>query len=57
MGVDENLEVAFKNYVKASLWGDKEAVYEVYRCLYYGIGVPENKELSYIWLERFESLE
>ena len=49
--------MAFKNYVKASLWGDKEAVYEVYRCLYYGIGVPENKELSYIWLERFESLE
>ena len=55
-GVAANLEKAFELYVKAALHGDNQSFHEVGRCYYYGIGVPSNKTLADIWLEKAEEL-
>lgn len=55
-GVEKNTKLAFEHYVKAALWGHKGSLFEVHRCLYYGIGVIENKELSLIWLDRYNGI-
>lgn len=51
VGVKLNEEKAFANYLKAALIGDKQAIYEVGRCYYHGIGVTKNKKIANIWLE------
>ena len=56
-GVEKSTEKAFNYYMKASLWGNRDALFEVYRCLYHGIGVEENKGLSQIWLDRYNSYQ
>ena len=56
LGVGENLYEAFCLYVKAALYGDEQSIHEVGRCYYYGIGVKEDKGLSDIWLEKYETL-
>ncbi len=50
-GTKKNYKAAFENYMMASLLGDKQAIYEVGRCYYYGFGVIKNLKLAEIWLE------
>ncbi|TJY66051.1 sel1 repeat family protein [Sphingobacterium alkalisoli] len=38
-------------YSKACLLGDKQAIYEVGRCYYYGIGINKNEEIAKIYLD------
>lgn len=52
-----DLVAAYRSYVGAALRGDKQAVFEVARCLYYGIGCEPDKVLADIWSARAEELE
>ena len=45
-GVQKDEQKAYYYYVLAALNGDEQAKQELSRCLYYGIGVTKNKELS-----------
>lgn len=45
-GVRKDLSRAFGGYVRAAREGDVEAAHSVYRCLYYGIGVPRDKAIA-----------
>lgn len=42
--VKRNKKEAFRCYLNAMVFGDRQAIYEVARCFYYGIGT--NKNLS-----------
>ncbi len=53
-GVRISLKDAFFNYTKASLLGDRQAIYEVGRCYYYGIGTGKNTNLAELWLDMAE---
>jgi TPR repeat protein len=55
-GIKVNKKRAYELYVRAALWGDKQATYEVGRCLCYGIGTPRNLRFADIWLYRAETL-
>ncbi len=50
-GVKVNPKNAFLNYTKASLLGDRQAIYEVGRCYYYGIGTGKSATLAKLWLD------
>lgn len=50
-GVRKSLSHAAKNYLKAALLGDSQAMYEVGRCFYYGIGVRTNRQLARVFLD------
>lgn len=43
---------AYELYLKAAIWGDEQAFYEVGRCLFHGIGTNQDKRLAKAWLER-----
>lgn len=45
---------AFKLYLKAALLGERQSLYEVGRCFYYGIGIEKNQEVANVWLEEAE---
>ncbi|MDF2380341.1 sel1 repeat family protein [Nostoc ellipsosporum NOK] len=49
-GVKRNKKQAFFNYLSAALLGDKQSIYEVGRCYFYGIGVPKDIIMSKRWL-------
>ncbi len=53
---EKNLDKAFEMYVKAALYGDADAFYEVGRMYYYGIGCVQNKDLSEVWLNKAQQL-
>lgn len=38
--------ISFYYYLLSALYGEPKAKYEVGRCYYYGIGVPQNIELG-----------
>jgi uncharacterized protein len=40
--VKQNKKEAFRCYLHAMIFGDRQAIYEVARCLYYGIGTNKN---------------
>jgi TPR repeat protein len=42
---------AFKCYLRAAIRGENDSIFEVGRCLYWGIGVSQDRELADIWLE------
>jgi len=50
-GVVQDEKKAFRLYLKASLNSDEQSIYEVGRCLYHGIGVDKNQEISDVFLE------
>ncbi len=50
-GIKADKRQAFLNYLSAALMGDKQSIYEVGRCYYYGIGINKNAELSKRWLD------
>ena len=51
-GIRRSEKKAYECYLTAAVWGDKEAFYEVGRCLYYGIGVQKNRGLADVWLDQ-----
>lgn len=61
-GVDRDLHKAFHYYLLAAFSGDAQALKEISRCLYYGIGVSKDEELSsvvdeYINQQRSDELD
>lgn len=54
--VNRNLKKSFLLYVEAAIRGDKEAVFAVGRCYFYGIGISKNKTLAEVWFLRAEEL-
>lgn len=55
-GVRKNPSEAFRLYVSAALHGDKQAIYEVGRCYYHGIGVTQERKLARVWLDKAREL-
>jgi TPR repeat protein len=55
-GINENKKKAFEYYLIAALEGDKQSVYEVGRCYYYGIGIKKNMVIGRIWLDKAQKL-
>ena len=55
-GCPVDLEAAFRLYLKAAIRGDDQAINEVGRCYYFGIGVSEDRALAEIWYDRAEEL-
>ena len=47
-GVEKDLHKAFHYYLLSAFSGDTQALKEISRCLYYGIGVSKDEELSSI---------
>ena len=45
-GVEKDLHKAFHYYLLSAFSGDAQALEEISRCLYYGIGVSKDEELS-----------
>lgn len=56
-GITRSKKTAYELYLRAALWGDKQAVRSVGRCLYYGIGVTQNRRHADIWLDRAEAAD
>ena len=48
IGVTKSYEKALNLYIEAAQKGDHDAVAEVIRCVFYGKGIPRNKELAYL---------
>ena len=46
--VAKSYEKALNLYIKAAQYGDADSVAEVIRCVFYGRGIPKNKELAYL---------
>lgn len=51
-GVRKSFKKAFECYLNAALLGDIQAVYEVGRCYYYGIGISKDEGIANIWLKQ-----
>lgn len=54
--IERNLEKSFFLFLDAAIRGDAEAVFEVSRCYFYGIGVTQDREIAEIWAARAEEL-
>lgn len=52
IGVKENAERAFMNYLEAALRGDADATFEVATCFFHGDGIQQNKKLAMIYFKR-----
>lgn len=48
IGVAKSHEKALDLYIRAAQEGDVDSVTEVIRCVFYGKGIPRNKELAYL---------
>jgi TPR repeat protein len=42
---------AFTCYLRAAIRGEKQSIFEVSRMLFWGLGVPQDRELADIWLD------
>ncbi|MDQ7742753.1 tetratricopeptide repeat protein [Hydrogenophaga pseudoflava] len=56
-GIRKNEQSAFRHYLAAAINGDNEAIYEVGRCYFYGIGTPIDKKVATIWFKKAKSIE
>lgn len=56
LGVPQDLKAAFRYFLEAAIRGDAESVFNVGRCLYYGIGTQVDSAQSEIWIRRAEEL-
>jgi uncharacterized protein len=55
-GVAKSLEKAAECYIESAFKSDMDAVYEVVRCVYWGIGLRRNKRLAYLIRDRWKGL-
>jgi len=51
-GTDKDTTKALRLYRRAAAKGDRDAMYEVGRCVFYGIGTKKNERLGRKWIER-----
>jgi TPR repeat protein len=56
LGVTPDPDRAFELYLRAALRGQEQSVYEVGRCYYYGLGIPEDRRIAALWRERASEL-
>lgn len=56
LAVEIDLEKAFILFLDAAIHGDEQAVFEVSRCYFHGIGIEQNRQISEIWGARAEEL-
>lgn len=50
----KNEEAAFQSYLTAAIFGDREAINEVARCFYYGIGTRKDKRMYLIFSDIYQ---
>ncbi|HZO93123.1 MAG TPA: hypothetical protein VFB22_05090 [Candidatus Baltobacteraceae bacterium] len=43
-------------YLKGAVLGNGEAIYAVSRCYWYGLGVPEDRDVARVWFDRAKEL-
>ena len=55
-GVVRDLEKAFILFKKSAKYGDMNAIFEVGRMMYYGIGTAKDQAKAQPWLERAEKI-
>lgn len=55
-GVPTNRRLAYELYLRAAIRGDSDAVMEVGRSLYWGLGTRANRKAAKIWLDRAREL-
>ena len=56
-GVKQDAAKAFGLYMKASLLGDRDAMYEVGRCFYWGIGTEKDRHAAKVWFDAHEQYD
>lgn len=56
-GVKKNERLALRFHLRAALSGDVDAMEEVGRMYYYGIGVAQDRDVARIWLARHHYLK
>jgi hypothetical protein len=56
LGIKQDEAKAFEYYLRAAIRGDADSVFNVGRCLFYGLGTREDQAQAQIWLERAEEL-
>jgi len=56
-GVKQDAAKAFGLYMKASLLGDRDAMYEVGRCFYWGIGTEKDRHAAKVWFDAHEQFD
>lgn len=55
-GVKKNEQSAYRHFLAAALNGDDDALVEVGRCLFHGIGVVRDRKVAEVWFRRADSL-
>jgi TPR repeat protein len=55
-GVKKSEKSAYRHYLAAALNGDNNAVSEVGRCLYHGIGTTRDRRAAEIWFRRADAV-
>lgn len=55
-GVRKNEKAALVYYLRAALGGDAAAMEAVGRMYYFGIGVPKDRKVAWVWLDRHRKL-
>jgi uncharacterized protein len=56
-GVKASIQKAMQYYTKAALLGDVEAMHELGRIYYHGVGVQKNRGLAWVWLDEERRLK
>lgn len=54
-GVKKDKKAAYRHFLAAALNGDNNSIYEVGRCLYYGIGVSRDRKAAKIWFRKYRN--
>lgn len=55
-GIRKNTTAAAHHYLRAALSGDSQAVFEVGRCLYWGIGLAKDRRNAQAWFDKAAEL-
>jgi len=55
-GIKVSEKKAYLHYLAAAVNGDNQAIVEVGRCLFHGIGVQRDRKIAEIWFRRAEFL-
>ena len=55
-GIKKSENMAYRHYLAAALNGDNGSIFEVGRCLFYGLGVKRDRKTAEVWFRRVESL-
>ena len=56
-GVPKNDKQAAELYLEAAIKGDFDAVLQIERCFYYGIGVAKDRRISKVWCDHADAMD